>query len=318
MAVLLQVRTCKENEERDRSRSPRGLNVPEPNPDNPLEVLSACASLAVEVTSMVAALKTSSEKLEVLIGNTQSLQNDLVRSMDTLAKAIQGMSQTVESLAGGVSYNTSRVGALCGEFQKVRKHLEWSMNRTFGDMMKEAAAKGSEDTSRTTAIFEQLFEAMDQFQENIKEVARRMETMGVPAPMQEKGSEYGPPMPPTGHVTPMTPGASISGSMPAGIIPPPAAPSAAPPVAPPQPPLPAALFAGYSPAKVGEQPMTYPANLDVQYMKSPPFRVLDESTGSVRNVSPTRQLNPATGAAAFSPLGYMMLKNTNDYRRVYP
>ena len=132
----------KENEERDRSRSPRGLNVPEPNPDNPLEVLSACASLAVGVTSMVAALKTSSEKLEVLIGNTQSLQNDLVRSMDTLAKAIQGMSQTVESLAGGVSYNTSRVGALCGEFQKVRKHLEWSMNRTFGDMMKEAAAKG--------------------------------------------------------------------------------------------------------------------------------------------------------------------------------
>ena len=233
----------KENEERDRSRSPRGLNVPEPNPDNPLEVLSACASLAVGVTSMVAALKTSSEKLEVLIGNTQSLQNDLVRSMDTLAKAIHGMSQTVESLAGGVSYNTSRVGALCGEFHKVRKHLEWSMNRTFGDMMKEAAAKGSEDTSQTTAIFEQLFEAMDRFQENIKEVARRMETMGIPAPMQEKGSEYGLPMPPTGHVTPMTPGASISGSMPAGIIPPPAAPPGAPPVAPPQPPLPVALFA---------------------------------------------------------------------------
>jgi methyl-accepting chemotaxis protein len=178
----------KEDEERDRSRSPRHkLNVPEPNPDNPLEVLSACASLAVGVTSMVAALKTSSEKLEVLIGKTQSLQNDSVRSMDTLAKAIRGMSQTVESLAGGVSYNTSRVGALCGEFQKVRKHLEWSMNRTFGDMMKEATAKGSEDTSRTTAIFEQLFEAMDRFQENIKEVARRMETMGIPAPMQEKG-----------------------------------------------------------------------------------------------------------------------------------
>ena len=116
----------------------------------------------------------------------------------------------------------------------------------------------------------------------------------------------------------MTPGASISGSMPAGIIPPPVAPPAAPPVAPPQPPLPVALFAGYSLAKVGEPPMTYPANLDVQYMKSPPFRVLDESTGSVRNVSPTRQLNPATGTAAFSPLGYMMLKNTNDYRRVYP
>ena len=129
----------KEDDELDRSRSPRRkLNVPEPNPDSPLEVLSACITLAVGVTSMVAALKTSSEKLEVLIGNTQSLQNDLVRSMDTLAKAITGMSQSVECLAGGGSYNTSRVGALCGEFQKVRKHLEWSMNRTFGDMMKEA------------------------------------------------------------------------------------------------------------------------------------------------------------------------------------
>ena len=82
----------KEDDELDRSRSPRRkLNVPEPNPDSPLEVLSACISLAVGVTSMVAALKTSSEKLEVLIGNTQSLQNDLVRSMDTLAKAITGM-----------------------------------------------------------------------------------------------------------------------------------------------------------------------------------------------------------------------------------
>ena len=84
----------KEDDELDRSRSPRRrLNVPEPNPESPLEVLSACTSLAVGVTSMVAALKTSSEKLEVLIGNTQSLQNDMVRSMDTLAKAITAVSQ---------------------------------------------------------------------------------------------------------------------------------------------------------------------------------------------------------------------------------
>jgi len=256
----------KEDDELDRSRSPRRkLNVPEPNPDSPLEVLSACISLAVGVTSMVAALKTSSEKLEVLIGNTQSLQNDLVRSMDTLAKAITGMSQSVESLAGGVSYNTSRVGALCGEFQKVRKHLEWSMNRTFGDLMKESMSKGTEDASRMTAILEQLFEAMDRFQENIKEVARRIESVKIPAPVQERESEFGPPMPPTGHVTPITPGAPISGGMPAGIIPPP--------VAPPQPPLAVATLAGYSPAKVGEPPMTYPANLDVQFMKNPPFRV---------------------------------------------
>ena len=309
------VMESKEDEERGRSRSPRHkLNVPEPNPESPLEVLSACTSLAVGVTSMVAALKTSSEKLEVLISNTQSLQNDLVRSMEAIATSITSMSRSVESLSGGVSYNASRTGALSGEFQKMRKHLEWSMDRSLSDIAKEASKKRAEDASQMTTILEQMFEAMDRFQENIKEVARRMEAVGTsatPAPVQE--SEFGPPMPPTGHVgTPITPGAPIPGSLPGGILPPPAAP----PVAPPQPPV--ATFAGYSPAKVGEPPMTYPANLDVQFMKNPPFRVLDESTGSVRNVSPTRQLNPATGTAAYPPLGYVVLKNTNDYRRVYP
>ena len=278
----------KEDEERGRSRSPRPqLNVPEPNPESPLEVPSACTSLAVGVTSMVAALKTSSEKLEVLIGNTQSLQNDLVRSMDVLAKSIASMSHSVE----------------------------WSMNRTFGDMMKEAVSKGTEDASRTTAILEQLFEAMDRSQENIKEVARRMEAVGTPAPVQE--SEFGPPMPPTGHVgTPITPGTPISGNMATGVLSPPMAPAVAPPQPPPA--MAVATFAGYSPAKVGEPPMGHPANLDVPFMKNPPVCVLDESTGGVRNVSPTRQLNPATGTAAFSPLGYMVLKNSTDYRRIYP
>ncbi|CAL1158681.1 unnamed protein product [Cladocopium goreaui] len=203
----------KEDEERGRSRSPRPkLNVPEPNPESPLEVLSACTSLAVGVTSMVAALKTSSEKLEVLIGNTQSLQNDLVR-----------------------------------------KHLEWSMNRTFGDMMKEAVSKGTEDASRQYGHWSSF-------------------------------STHG-----TCSCT--------STTTPAMAV---------------------ATFAGYSPAKVGEPPMGHPANLDVPFMKNPPVCVLDESTGGVRNVSPTRQLNPATGTAAFSPLGYMVLKNSTDYRRIYP
>ena len=183
---------------------------------------------------------------------------------------------------------------------------------SLGDLAKEASKKRAEDATQMTAVLEQLFEAMDRFQENIKEVARRMESLKIPTPVQEKESEFGPAMPPTGHVTPITPAASIT--MPSGIIPPPVAPPMAPPVAPPQPPLTVATFAGYSPSKVGDEPpMTYPANLDVQFMKSPPFRVLDESTGSVRNVSPTRQLNPATGTAAFSPLGYVVLKNTNDY-----
>ena len=79
-----------------------------------------------------------------------------------------------------------------------------------------------------------------------------------------------------------------------------------------------ATFAGYSPARAGEPPMTHPAQLEIPFMKNPPVRVLDERTGGVRSVSPTRQLHPNTGTAAFSPLGYMVLKGTTDYRRLYP
>ena len=193
------------------------------------------------------------------------------------------MSHSVESMTGGVSYNTSRVGAMCGEFQKVRKHLEWSLDRSLGDLAKEASKKRAEDAKQVNDLLQQLFEAMDRFQENIKEVAHRMECLKLPAAVPEKESEFGPAMAPTGHVTPMTPAVASVG-MPSGIIPPPVAPTMAPPVAPPQPPQPpltVATFAGYSPAKVGEPPMTYPANLDVQFMKSPPFCVLDESTGTV-------------------------------------
>ena len=39
----------------------------------------------------------------------------------------------------------------------MRKHLEWSLNRTFGDLMKESMSKGTEDASRMTAILGQLF-----------------------------------------------------------------------------------------------------------------------------------------------------------------
>ena len=288
------------------------LSVPEPNPDNPAEVLAACTTLAIGVTSMIGALKNSSEKLEMLINNTQTLQQDLVRSLETVATAVTNMSRAVESLSAGVSYNTGRVGAVCGEYQKLRKHLEWSLDRSLSDVMKENAKKKSESGKGMKDLMDQLFEAMDRLQENMRAVAHRLESLKIPT-VQEKESEFGPALPPTGHMTPMTPAPTMN--MPSGILPPPAAPPMAPPVAPT---LPVATFAGYSLAKMGESPMTHPASLDVQYMKSPPFLVLDETTGSVRNVSPTRQHNPATGTAAYAPLGYVVLKNTNDYRRVYP
>ena len=306
----------REGEEQDRSRSPRHkLSVPEPNPDNPAEILASCTTLAIGVTSMIGALKNSSEKLEVLISNTQTLQHDLVRSLETVATAVTNMSRAVESLTGGVNYNTGRVGAVCGEYLKLRKHLEWSLDRSLSDVMKENAKKKAESGKEMKDLMDQLFEAMDRLQENMKAVAHRLESFQIPA-VQEKESEFGPALPPTGHLTPMTPAPAVS--IPPGIMPPPAAPPMVPPMVPPQQAFPVVTFAGYSPAKMGEPAMTYPAKLEVQAIKSPPFQVVDESTGNVRCVSPTRRHNPATGTTAFAPLGYVVLKNTNDYRRVYP
>ena len=129
----------------------------------------------------------------------------------------------------------------------------------------------------------QLFESMDKLQENMKLVAERIEkgtpTEGVPA--------YDPPQPPMGHpgmsqssppAAPMTPAPGVSLS--SGHLPPP---PAVPPMVPPRPivssppSLPMAKFVGYSPAKMGELPMSYPLALEVKDIKSPPCQVIDGS-----------------------------------------
>ena len=176
--------------------------------------------------------------------------------------------------------------------------------------IKSEAGKDMQD------LMNQLFEAMDKLQENMRTVAYRLESLQIPT-SQEKGPEFGPAVPPTGHMTPMTPMTPApSMSMPPGILPPPAAPPR--PMVTPQPTLPVVSLAGYSPAKIGEQPMTHPAQLEVTSVKSPPCQVIEESTGNIWCVSPTSRHDPATGTAAFAPLGYVVIKNTSDYRRVYP
>ena len=324
--------TERDDREEDRSRSPR-LRIPEPDPNNPAEILASCTTLAIGVTSMIGALKNSSEKLEILINNSQTLQRDLCRSLETVASAVTNMSRAVESLTAGVSYNTGRVGAVCGEYQKLRKHLEWALDKSLSEVLKGNAKIKSEKGKEMKDLMDQLFEAMDRLQENLQKIASRLEQAPVG---HEKAMDYGPALPPTGHMgtpsmTPMTP-APMMNMGPTGILPPPAAPPSvpqtmmppptappmAPPMAPQQPTLPVATFAGYSPAKIGELPMTCPANLEVTSIKSPPCQVMDESTGRIRCVSPTSRHDPATGTAAFAPLGYVVIKNTNDYRRVYP
>ena len=281
---------------------------------------------------MIGALKNSSEKLEILINNSQTLQQDLCRSLETVASAVTNMSRAVESLTAGVSYNTGRVGAVCGEYQKLRKHLEWALDKSLSEVLKGNAKIKSERGQALKDLMDQLFEAMNLLQENLQKIASRLEQAPVG---HEKAMDYGPALPPTGHMgipindtndtgtddehgTGILPPPAAPPSVPQTMMPPPTAPPMAPPMAPQQPTLPVATFAGYSPAKVGELPMTCPANLEVTSIKSPPCQIIDESTGRIRCVSPTSRHDPATGTAAFAALGYVVIKNTNDYRRVYP
>ena len=223
-------------------------------------------------------------------------------------------------MTAGVSYNTGRVGAVCGEYQKLKKHLEWALDRSLSEITKESAKRKSESGKEMKEVMNQLFESTDRLQENMRAVADRLEVVQGPAG-REKEAEFGPPVAPTGPVVAPTTSAMTSAtntSLPHGILPPPAVPPMRPPMVPTPPTLPVVVFAGYSPAKMSEQPMTFPANLEVPAVKTPACQVIDEATSTLRCCSPTRRHNPATGTAAFAPLGYVVIKNTSDFRRLYP
>ena len=294
----------------DRSRSPRLRRHQESfDPNEAADLLSSTTGLAVGITSMVAALKGSTDKLEILIKSTHTLQSDLCRSLEAVGEAVTNMARASESLAAGVNHNTSRVGAMVGELTKLKKHVEWSLDVSMKDTLRDNKKGRLERDQSLQDIMSQLQESMDKLQENLKLVAERIERA---APQAEVPPGYDPPLapmdPPLAPMTPAGPGPSIP--------PPPAIPPR--PAIPAPPTLQTVRFAGYSPARMGEVPMSYPLALEVKDMKSPPTQVIEEVTGRVRAVSPTPRHDPLTGTAAFSPLGYMQIQGTRDYRRVYP
>ena len=306
----------------DRSRSPRLRRHHESfDPNEAADLLSSTTGLAVGITSMVAALKGSTDKLEILIKSTHTLQSDLCRSLEAVGEAVTNMARASESLAAGANHNTSRVGAMVGELTKLKKHVEWSLDASMKDTLRDNKKGRLERDQSLQDIMSQLQESMDKLQENLKLVAERIERATPPAeirgtPPAEIPPAYDPPLAPMDPpLAPMTPAMAPAG--PGTSVPPP-------PAIPPRPAIPApptlqtVRFAGYSPARMGEVPMSYPLGLEVKDMKSPPTQVIEEVTGRVRAVSPTPRHDPLTGTAAFSPLGYMQIQGTREYRRVYP
>ena len=169
--------------------------------------------MAIGVTSMVGAFKSSSEKLEILIQQSQNLQKDLCRSLETVSSAVSNMARGIETLAAGVNYNTGRVGAVCGEYTKLKKHLEWAMDVSMGEVLKKKAKNRTERDQALKEVMDQLFESMDKLQENLQKIAVRIENATVG---HEGTTGYDPPQPPTGHlgspsVTPLTPAPGMVG-----------------------------------------------------------------------------------------------------------
>ena len=179
----------------DRSRSPRLRMQETPDHSDAADLLNSTTGLAVGITSMVAALKGSTDKLETLIKSTHTLQQDLCRSLEAVGAAVNNMARESESLAAGVNHNTSRVGAVVGEYTKLKKHLEWALNVSMGDVLKKNNQNRAERDQSQKEVMEQLLEAMDKLQENMKLVAERIEK-GTPT---EGAPAYDPPQPPMGH-----------------------------------------------------------------------------------------------------------------------
>ena len=115
-------------------------------------------------------------------------------------------------MTAGVSYNTGRVGAVCGEYTKLKKHLEWALDGSLGDVFKKNAKIRTEREQARKDLMDQLFEAMDKLQENMQKIASRREQ----APTgHERAMDYGPAQPPIGHMgtpsmTPMTPAPAMT------------------------------------------------------------------------------------------------------------
>ena len=95
----------------DRSRSPRLRRHHESfDPNEAADLLSSTTGLAVGITSMVAALKGSTDKLEILIKRTHTLQHDLCRSLEAVGEAVTNMARASESLAAGVDSQQHQQG----------------------------------------------------------------------------------------------------------------------------------------------------------------------------------------------------------------
>jgi hypothetical protein len=96
--------------------------------------------------------------------------------------------------------------------------MEWGFNRALSDLHKENLSKNDENTGKVISTVESLYEGVDKFQENLREIVSKMEELKQPPASEAVAheSELAPAIPPTGFSgTPTTPTMS---AMPGGLI----------------------------------------------------------------------------------------------------
>ena len=100
-------------------------------------VLKEATELSAGITSLVASLKaTHTQSINILQEQSQT-RADLARALDLVARAISRQAGACESLVAGVNSNTSRVGAVSGETNKVRTWPQWAMPRPLSESAKK-------------------------------------------------------------------------------------------------------------------------------------------------------------------------------------
>ena len=147
------------------------------HPKTALEVLQACTDLSVGITTLVASLKATHTQGIAILQEQSQTRGDLARSLDLVARAITRQATACESLVAGVSSNTSRVGAVSGETNKVRTWLQWAMPR----LLPESAKRLEE---LLVAHGEKSEQAM---QELAKEFSTELQTVGSKIVTELKG-----------------------------------------------------------------------------------------------------------------------------------
>ena len=98
----------------------------------PAKLLQSNLSLGVATVSLTARLNSVILELKKVQESMQAIGTSMGASNFALAKTLTDMMVSIGSVAGGVGHNSSKIGALKGEFKQFKEWNKWALG---GDKM---------------------------------------------------------------------------------------------------------------------------------------------------------------------------------------